>query len=428
MPAIELIFALDTEASREPDRWTRPIIDAWPREGDEVTHRVEPWRGLDDTLAASGSSAGRTGPVRVVVAVLDAGSGLTPAYQLVDTLQRGMIPGVMLVAETGAGERKLESAGVVVERHGIEPARLATIARTLAARQAAVRALAGEERIARSSQGGMRGEMERLHDEMHLAATVQRAMLPARLPTADTLAFGAMYRPTGYVSGDIYDVRRLDEHRLAFLLADAVGHGVPAALLTMVIARALKLTDDRGRPLEPSETLALLNDELCLFSGGGQRFATAAYGVVDTRTHEITLSTAGHPPPLLVGGGGAPIPIETGGPLLGVFEGAPYEQTSLTLDAGRSLVFYSDGFEVAFPDAEASEHDRRLPTTRYVDVFAEAGERVASGAADVDAAIEVIARDLDFQPGSLHQADDVTAVMITATGAPVAQPECAEAA
>jgi len=428
MGSIELIWASDAPGAAWRDRLTRGVADHWPRTGDEITARAVSWRGVGEALEPGSRRLAAAGPVRVVIASLDPEAGLAPAYQLADTLQPSMVPAVVLVADIGPGERKLESAGLVVERLGVEPERLATVLHALVARQSAVRTLAGEERVARSSQGGVRGEMERLHDELHLAASVQRAMLPASLPASDTLAFGAMYRPTGYVSGDIYDVRRVDDHRVAFLLADAVGHGVPAALLTMIIARGLRPTDERGRVVSPSDALAALNDELCVFSGGGQRFATAAYGVVDTRSHEITLSTAGHPPPLIVGGGGEPVPIETGGPLLGVFEGAPYEQCTLTLDAGRSLVFYSDGFEVAFPASDADGDDRRLPTTRYVEIFAAIGERVASGETDVARAMESIARDLDFQPGSLHQADDVTAVMLTATAAPAGLPVCAEAA
>ncbi|HAU37257.1 MAG TPA: hypothetical protein DCX07_06020, partial [Phycisphaerales bacterium] len=67
-----------------------------------------------------------------------------------------------------------------------------------------------------------------LGEEMRLAARLQRDFLPRRLPEVGPARFGVLYRPATWVSGDIYDILRLDETHVGFYVADAVGHGMPA--------------------------------------------------------------------------------------------------------------------------------------------------------------------------------------------------------
>src|ERR1700729_2181201 len=107
--------------------------------------------------------------------------------------------------------------------------------------------------------------MARLDEEMRLAARLQQDFLPKSLPQLGGVRFHTLYRPAGYVSGDLYDVMRLDECHVGFYIADAVGHGMPAALLTMFIKNALvtKQIDPSGyRLLTPGETMAKLNESL----------------------------------------------------------------------------------------------------------------------------------------------------------------------
>src|SRR5690606_28776723 len=107
--------------------------------------------------------------------------------------------------------------------------------------------------------------------------------------------------------GDIYDIVQLDERHIAFFIADAVGHGVPAALMTMVISRSLRMT--RGTTagalsstareiVRPGEAMTRLNDELCRGKKDSPRFSTAVYGIFDAAERRVTLSGAGHPPPI----------------------------------------------------------------------------------------------------------------------------------
>lgn len=255
-----------------------------------------------------------------------------------------------------------------------------------------------------------------MHEEMQLAAMVQREFLPRTLPSLHGFEFGVLWRPAHYVSGDIYDVTRLDENHVGVFVADAVGHGVPAALMTMVIQRTLPMKEVRDRSyriVPPGEALRVLNEEMIKRQGETTRFATAAYAVINCRTREVTVAAAGHPVPYHVKAGGGLRAVETAGGLLGVFEGEEFEEVTFTLGRGDSLLLYSDGFENAFPSAERT----RIPTKKYLHEFEELAE-----CATPEAMIERIGRRVDEQPGSLHQQDDLTFICAFAGAASAAQP------
>jgi serine phosphatase RsbU (regulator of sigma subunit) len=279
---------------------------------------------------------------------------------------------------------------------------IAAAAWSLQRRQEHVRRLRDELALAQRFHGGLRGQISKMHDELQLAAMVQREFLPRELPPVHGVRFAAMWRPSNYVSGDIYDIIRLGPDHVGVFVADASGHGVPAALTTMVICRSLctdEIAGDTQRILEPGEVLARLNADMLRRGGPTARFATAVYGLVDCRARTLTLAGAGHPPPLLLRRDGTTRPMETGGGLLGVFPGEAYDQIELELRDGDCLLLYSDGFEQAFPEAGG----RTRVTQRYLDEF-EALRRSDSPLR----LIEQLAGRLDTQSGSLHQADDVT--------------------
>jgi len=269
-----------------------------------------------------------------------------------------------------------------------------------------IRRLKAELVVAQRFQGGLRGEISRIHDELQLAALVQQEILPSTLPSLHGMNFAALWRPANYVSGDIYDVSRLDEDHIGVFVADAVGHGVPAALMTMVISRALPTKDVSGRSyriVPPGEALSRLNEEMIRRQGETTRFATAVYAVIDCRARTARIAAAGHPAPFLIREGRAMEELPTEGGLLGVFDDETFDEISLDLHLDDRLLFYSDGFEVAFPVAGGSDRDMKLPTKRYLEEF----ERLAAIRDPEQMIIEIGSR-LDAQPGSLHQTDDLT--------------------
>jgi sigma-B regulation protein RsbU (phosphoserine phosphatase) len=368
-----------------------------------------------DAALAEPDALRRLGNASPLLLVLDRTLAPAALYKLIDHLQQHLIPAVVLFPTLDAATRRLESGGVIIEGWDADPAFIAAVLFTLREREPAVQGLARDLAIYARYQGGVRGEIDRIHDELNLAATVQQEMLPRRLPDLPGVDFGVLFRPASYVSGDIYDVVQLDETHVGFFIADAVGHGVPAALMTMVISRSLRMarTAERGKEIiSPGEAMTRLNDELCRGQRDNPRFSTAIYGVIDTKTRRVTLCGAGHPPPLRIRGHLC-TPVNTDGPLLGVFPGERYEDTSFTLADGETLLLYSDGFETAFAPPGREAH-RRTSSDSYVQelVALPWPEEGAPGSAH-DALAHLAAR-VDAQAGSLHQPDDITAVAICA--------------
>jgi len=347
-----------------------------------------------------------TEPVALVVVLGPDAEPALPA-KVVDTMHGALIPGLVLVPDASPRMRRLTGKGVLIESWDAEPVYLAATLRALCERQEAVSELCQEVDRLSSYQGGIHGEMTRLHDELNLAAMIQRELLPKSVPTLPQVEFGVLFRPAGYVSGDIYDVSMIDEDRVGFFIADAVGHGVPAALLTVLISRGLRVTGD-PTDSSPSHALARLNDEMIACQREAHRFATAVAGNIDLRTRTVTLASAGHPPAMRVRAGGHE-PLSDGGPLLGVFPDQDFPCETFRLEDDETLLLYSDGFEVAFNDAPKNVREAKL---EYLDKLCSLPWPTGEEGRSVAGAMSALEAELDRQSGSLHQVDDLTAIAI----------------
>jgi sigma-B regulation protein RsbU (phosphoserine phosphatase) len=183
-------------------------------------------------------------------------------------------------------------------------------------------------------------------EQLKMAGRVQHDFLPARLPNSDCLRWAAVFRPAEWVSGDMYDVARLDERHIGFYVADAVGHSMPAALLTMFLKHKMAMRETVGnayRIFEPAEVMSRLNVLMTEQGLSGCQFATVCYCLLNTDTRELRFARAGHPYPVLMRHSGEILTLETRGPLLGVFRDSRYIQGSVTLEMGDKFLLYSDG-------------------------------------------------------------------------------------
>jgi sigma-B regulation protein RsbU (phosphoserine phosphatase) len=245
--------------------------------------------------------------------------------------------------------------------------------------------------------------MFRLDEELRLAAKLQQDFLPKTLPQVGPVRFHTLFRPAGYVSGDLYDVVRLDESHLGFYMADAVGHGMPAALLTMFIKNGLttkEITKEGYRLLGPGEALEKLNRAMIDQNLSGATFATAFYGTIDSQTLMCKYSRAGHPLPTLLHRDGTAVSLESDGGLLGIFPDETYAEGQVLLHSGDRLFICSDGIEVCFVDEKSIDNHewrrqlqarRHLPTEQIVIEISEA---------------------LDKDTGSLQPKDDVSMIVV----------------
>ncbi|MFP3937383.1 MAG: PP2C family protein-serine/threonine phosphatase [Phycisphaerae bacterium] len=213
---------------------------------------------------------------------------------------------------------------------------------------------------------------EELGEEMRIAANLQRDFLPARLPEIGPVRFSTLFSPAGFVSGDIYDVARLDETTLGFYVADAVGHGLPAALLTMFVKKALQTKRISGHSYEiipPEVALAQLNADICEQNASGFHFCTAAYGVLEVDSMTLTYARAGHPEPVLFRPDGEVLSLNAPGGLLGVMPDETYDSRTVRLSPGDRLVLYSDGLEAVFRHDDGT----KPPMTEALQPFAGVG-------------------------------------------------------
>jgi len=233
--------------------------------------------------------------------------------------------------------------------------------------------------------------LSRIDEELKLAARLQQDFLPKSMPQLGQIHFNTLFRPAGHVSGDFYDVLRLDENHIGFYIADAVGHGVPAALLTMFIKHALATKQiglDGYRLLSASETMARLNDTLIEQALSAATFATALYGTINIHTRQITFSRAGHPLPIVLRANGQMESLECEGGLLGVFPDETFEQQTVTLEVGDRLLLVTDGVEVAFGGDIATsqqrwvdelDQKRNLPAEELLAAFGDSIDKACGG-------------------------------------------------
>jgi phosphoserine phosphatase RsbU/P len=244
--------------------------------------------------------------------------------------------------------------------------------------------------------------MHRLDEELRLAARLQQDFLPKKLPQIGPVHFHTLYRPAGYVSGDLYDVNRLDEMHVGFYVADAVGHGMPAALLTMFIKHAL-VTKQIGpggyRLLDPGEALALLNTAMVEQNLTHATFATALYGMINVNTLVCRFAGAGHPPPLILRGDGSVLNIHGDGPLLGIFPGEKFADAQVQLRSGDRVFVYTDGIEIAFAEDQVKNNQQWRD------------EIQRRHAMPTEQLLKELADSLDGETGSLTPNDDVSIIV-----------------
>jgi sigma-B regulation protein RsbU (phosphoserine phosphatase) len=187
-----------------------------------------------------------------------------------------------------------------------------------------------------------------LSEQLRMAGLVQRDFLPRQLPDSDSLKWATTFLPAEWVSGDIYYIERVDEKHIGFYVADVVGHGIPAALLTIFLKQALVMRETSGkryRIFSPAEVMTKLNERMTEQKLSGHQFITCCYCLLNIETLELIYARAGHPYPILIRGQEPPRQLEVQGSLLGIFEKTQYTQETVQLQAGDKLLLYSDGAE-----------------------------------------------------------------------------------
>ncbi|MBO6575332.1 MAG: SpoIIE family protein phosphatase [Rhodothermales bacterium] len=199
-------------------------------------------------------------------------------------------------------------------------------------------------------------EKQRLEEEIRLARQIQEGLQPASLPEVEGLEIATLALPSRHVAGDYYDVVELDGGRILLAIADVTGKGMPASLLMSNLQAALHSILPMDITLE--EATANMNRVICR-NTGFDKFITYFHGIYHKERRTFRYVNAGHNPPMLLRATGEVEELETGGLLLGVMKGMPYEAGLVTLEKGDVLAIFTDGVtEAMSPDGEEFEEPR----------------------------------------------------------------------
>jgi serine phosphatase RsbU (regulator of sigma subunit) len=212
--------------------------------------------------------------------------------------------------------------------------------------------------IAIAGQAALAIDNARLYQQQKdFADAMQRSLLPQVRPAVEGLDVGEVYAASAHVEvgGDLYDYMALADGRLAVVLGDVTGHGIDAAA-DMAMAKFVFRSLAREHP-EPGDFLAAAN-EVVMGEIAAGKFITMLYLLIDASTGAVSVASAGHPPPRLVGADGSVCGIEARGLALGVDPGIEYEETRAQLEPGGSVVLYTDGVIEARRAGEFYGQDR----------------------------------------------------------------------
>lgn len=211
----------------------------------------------------------------------------------------------------------------------------------------------------------LQNSLSLLEEDQNAGRQMQLSMLPETPWQTDDLQFAHKIIPSLYLSGDFVDYFRLDQHRVAFYLADVSGHGASSAFVTVLLkfmtTRLLYESRRNGQlpVFKPSEVLGHINRGLINCKLG--KHVTMLGGVIDQQTNQLTYSIGGHLPlPVLYTPGEARF-LQGKGLPVGLFENAVHEDFVLELPECFSLTLLSDGIFDLLPGDSLKDKEASLP-------------------------------------------------------------------
>src|SRR6056297_1824021 len=207
----------------------------------------------------------------------------------------------------------------------------------------------------------MQEQLESLNYDLDMAARIQKKILQQDFPVySDDSRFDvyAEMIAAKHVGGDFYDFFKFDDDHLVFFIGDVAGKGMPAAIYMAVCRTMLKAIG--SEVADPAECIAKVNNML-IPESDISTFVTVFYGVLDLKTGELSYCNGGHNLPYIQTKDGNVKELENvGGLLLGKFEGAPYEMTTVQLEPGDAVVTFTDGVTEAEDEGDGFFDEERV--------------------------------------------------------------------
>lgn len=257
-----------------------------------------------------------------------------------------------------------------------------------------------------------------MQKDLEAAAQVQESLIPKKSTTHAGVRFHWLFRPCAQVAGDIFNCFPMDEHHLGFYLLDVSGHGIPAAMLSVMISKLLvpdSAQDNllkRSQPeppyyrlIPPDEVVRNLNHRF-QSNDAFSRYFTMIYGIIDRTSGQVTLCQAGHPHPVLVRSTGQAETIGQNGFPVGILPDLEYTSYRLQLSPGDRLVLYSDGITECM-----NSQDEEYGLTRLIRTLA------GSSRESLVSSVQSVDRQVQQWNGPDAFVDDMTLLAVEYTGA-----------
>ncbi len=260
------------------------------------------------------------------------------------------------------------------------------------------------EDLVKERTGELQKKNEQMLFELKVAKNVQQTILPSNLPYGEDLQVAARIIPLMEVSGDFYDVVRMGDDRLAIIIVDVSGHGVPSALLTSMIKTEINnlLKTENGT----AGVCSLLNQNLRQTLSETGFYFTMILGMIDLSKMEMEFSNCGHTNPLILRAGGETEVITTEGFFIGTLLDASYESSRIPLAPGDRIFFYTDGLTEV-----RDSQGRSLDDSGFIRLVKETWKLPVKEQLN-----EILVRVAEFHKGSEGGSRDDITLMITGIG------------
>ncbi len=237
-----------------------------------------------------------------------------------------------------------------------------------------------------------RRHVQRLEAELADARAFQQGLLPSPEALVNGLEIHCRYTPCSELGGDLYDYAQAPDGRTALLIADVVGHGTSAAMLTGIVKSAFRASHTDG--YEPLAVVDRVWNGLSAF--GPERFVTLVAALVAPQEGRLTFVNAGHPAGLIWKTGNGLERLASSGPMLSsIFRFPRWNEIVVPIATGQNILLYTDGVSEAFLIENGEERIKA------------AIERHADGGAPL---LDAIVADVDRHRGHHPYRDDVTLV------------------
>jgi sigma-B regulation protein RsbU (phosphoserine phosphatase) len=261
------------------------------------------------------------------------------------------------------------------------------------------------ERKMQAERDDLLREVERKKTELAIAAEIQRSFLPDTIPQIEHFDIAAKSIMAKEVGGDFFDVIPFEvvhvgKDRLAVLIADVSGKGIPAALF-MALSRIVVRVNAIWHRKEPADAIRDANAIISADSKTGM-FVTLFYGILDTKDRSLTYVNAGHNPPLVCRGSDSTfVELPATGMAIGAVEEAEYTSGTVILEPDDVVVLYTDGVTEAENAVQEMFGEERLRET-IAGVRARPAEEI----------LAAILEEVHAFTGDTPQSDDITLMVV----------------